>query len=83
MHIGVVSDTHRYKKFISKVVDVLHNTELIIHLGDNVQDVNDIKRIYTGSIINVKGNCDFNTDAPIERLEIINGKSFYNSWSYL
>lgn len=77
MHIGVVSDTHRYKKFISKVVDVLHSTELIIHLGDNVQDINDIKKVYTGTIINVKGNCDFNTDTPIERLEIINGKRFF------
>ncbi|APM40759.1 metallophosphoesterase [Clostridium kluyveri] len=77
MHIGVVSDTHRYKKFINKVVDVLYNTELIIHLGDNVQDVNEIKKIYTGSIINVSGNCDFNVDAPVERLEIISGKRFF------
>ena len=62
---------------MKKVVDVLYNTELIIHLGDNVQDANEIKRIYTGSIINVRGNCDFNVDAPSERLEVINSKRFF------
>ncbi|MFL0194195.1 metallophosphoesterase [Clostridium sp. WILCCON 0269] len=77
MQIGVVSDTHRYKKFMNKVVEALCNTELVIHLGDNVQDVQEIKKIYTGPVISVKGNCDFNVDVPGEKLEVINGKRFF------
>lgn len=77
MYIGVVSDTHRYKNCMKKVVDAFYNTKLIIHLGDNVQDVNEIRRIYSGPIINVRGNCDFDVDTPDERLEIISGKRFF------
>ncbi len=76
MQIGVVSDTHRYKQMVKKVMQVLNHMDLIIHLGDNVEDVKEIEKFYHGNIINVRGNCDFTVDVPPERIEIIEGKKF-------
>ncbi|MBV4446042.1 metallophosphoesterase [Clostridium tyrobutyricum] len=77
MKIGVISDTHGYNPSIKKIVKIFDNPDLIIHLGDNVGDVDYIRKVYSGKIINVRGNCDFSTDAPSERLEVIGGKRFF------
>lgn len=77
MRIGVISDTHRYTGVIKKVIKVFENPDVIIHLGDNVQDVSAIEAIYKGKIINVKGNCDFMPDGPGEIFEEIGGKKFF------
>ncbi|MCH3962752.1 MAG: metallophosphoesterase [Clostridium sp.] len=77
MRIGVISDTHRYAEIIKKAIKVFDNPDLVIHLGDNVQDVNIIEKLYRGRIINVSGNCDFSTHIPSERLEIIENKKFF------
>lgn len=39
MKIGVISDTHRYIGDAISLVNSLGNVNLIIHLGDNVEDV--------------------------------------------
>lgn len=39
MKIGVISDTHRYIGDATSLVNSLGNVNLIIHLGDNVEDV--------------------------------------------
>lgn len=57
-------------------MQVLNHMDLIIHLGDNVEDVKEIEKFYHGNIINVRGNCDFSVDVPPERIEIIEGKKF-------
>lgn len=77
MLIGVISDTHRYNWIIEKAVEPLKDVDLLIHLGDNVQDVNEISKYYKGNIINVKGNCDFSVNVPGERIEVIDGKRFF------
>lgn len=77
MKIGVISDTHRYTSIISKAIEVFDKPDLIIHLGDNVQDICSIEKFYKGRIINVRGNCDFSTDVPEERIEDIAGKRFF------
>ena len=38
---------------------------MLIHLGDNVEDIAIIKKYYKGRIINVKGNCDFSTSTRL------------------
>ena len=76
MQIGVISDTHGHKQMVKKVMQVLNHMDLIIHLGDNVEDVKEIEKFYHGNIINVRGNCDFTVDVPPERIEIIEGKKF-------
>ncbi|WP_446897677.1 metallophosphoesterase [Clostridium sp. LBM24168] len=77
MRIGVISDTHRYIAVIKKAIEAFYNPDLVIHLGDNVQDVNIIEKLYRGKIINVSGNCDFSVSVPSERVEIIEGKRFF------
>jgi len=75
--IGVISDTHRYKWVIEEAVKKLAGCDLLIHLGDNVQDVLEIEKYFKGRIINVKGNCDLSTALPSERTEIIDNKKYF------
>lgn len=77
MLVGVISDTHRYIWAIEAAVAALKDCEMIIHLGDNVQDVKEISKYYKGKIIGVRGNCDFTTTVPSERTEIIGGKKIF------
>lgn len=76
MLIGVISDTHRYTWIIKDIIEKLKSCDILIHLGDNVQDVDEISQYYDGPIINVKGNCDFAVDVPGEITENIEGKKF-------
>ena len=76
MLIGVISDTHRYKWVIEDAVEKMGEVDMIIHLGDNVQDVEEISKYFKGKIINVKGNCDFSKSVPAEIIEMIEGKKF-------
>lgn len=75
--IGLISDTHRYNWVIENAIKRLEGSDLIIHLGDNVQDIKEIKKYYKGKIINVKGNCDFSVEVPSEKVEIIENKIFF------
>lgn len=77
MLIGVISDTHRYNWVIENAVKKLGNPDILIHLGDNVQDIFEIKKYFKGRIINVKGNCDFSVEVPSEKIEIIENKKFF------
>lgn len=77
MLIGVLSDTHRCTWVFEKAVNALSGCDMLIHLGDNVQDVKEISRLFKGRIINVKGNCDFSTTVPEETTEIIEGKRIF------
>lgn len=75
--IGVVSDTHRNRYMIQTALENILNCDLVIHLGDNVQDVDEIAAKFKGKIINVKGNCDFSVSTASERIEIIEEKKFF------
>lgn len=77
MLIGIVSDTHRIKEYIKKACEYTKDCDLVIHLGDNIEDAAEIKQYYGGKIINVRGNCDFTKDVPSERIEIIENKKFF------
>ncbi|MBC2399910.1 hypothetical protein BD780_003188 [Clostridium tetanomorphum] len=77
MLIGVVSDTHRHTWIIERVMDKLENVDLLIHLGDNIQDVKDFSKLYKGRIISVKGNCDYSSSVPYDILEEIEGEKFF------
>lgn len=57
-------------------MEYLKNSDLIIHLGDNVQDTDIIAETFKGRIIKVKGNCDFSVFEPSEKVEIIENKKF-------
>lgn len=77
MLIGVISDTHRSMRAIQKVVKVVKDADVLIHLGDNVDDVKEISKHYKGEIINVRGNCDFSYNVPSERIVEIGGVKMF------
>lgn len=77
MKIGVISDTHRYVWVIENAIKKIGDVDVLVHLGDNVQDVKEIKKYYKGKIINVKGNCDFAVDVPSEKIEVIGDKRVF------
>ena len=71
MLLGVISDTHKHIGTIEKAMEKLKNTEMIIHLGDNVQDVREIEKRYNKEIVYVRGNCDFSFSTPEERVIVV------------
>lgn len=77
MLIGVTGDTHRCTWCINDAVKKLSDCDIIIHLGDNVEDVNEISKYYKGTIINVRGNCDYSQSVPCDKIEVIDGKKFF------
>ncbi len=77
MRIGVISDTHRNASSIELLGEKIKAVDVLIHLGDNVDDISIIKKHYKGQIINVKGNCDFSTKTPNDRVEDIGGKRIF------
>ncbi|MEW9096287.1 MAG: metallophosphoesterase [Clostridiaceae bacterium] len=77
MLIGVVSDTHRHTWILDRVMDKFTDVDLLIHLGDNIQDVKDFSKLYKGDIINVKGNCDYSNAVPSEIITEIGGYKFF------
>lgn len=78
MKVFVVSDTHgRINNFISHA-QKLDRPDLIIHLGDNVQDAYEIEKEMKVDTIVVRGNCDFvSNDIPSEKLLKIEGKKIF------
>lgn len=73
MLIGVVSDTHRDKGAIKKAAKELSDTDVLIHLGDNDSDIEELSKLYKNKIISVKGNCDFISNTPLELVEEFEG----------
>ena len=70
--ILVISDTHQDIKSLNDVINLNKDSDYIIHLGDNLSDIqkadlNDID----AKIISVKGNCDFSNfdGTKIEEIE--------------
>ena len=74
MLLGVISDTHKEIAYIRKAMKKLQGVDMLIHLGDNVVDVEEIEKTFKGPIINVRGNCDFSTKVPFERTMVLEGK---------
>lgn len=74
MVLGVVSDSHQSRFYLKRAFDILKDSDIIIHLGDNVSDAEYLRNIFNGRIIKVSGNCDFYEVAKTEILEEIAGK---------
>lgn len=77
MKAAVISDTHRGTYVFDKILKLIEDTDMMIHLGDNVEDAEKLKKSYKGRVINVRGNCDFITSVPADRIEIIEGKKVF------
>ena len=68
MLIAVLSDTHRYESYIKMAAKMCKDADVVLHLGDNVSDVEIIKKEIGKDVIFVKGNCDIERSAKVEQL---------------
>lgn len=75
MKIVVVSDTHGYVDGVVELINRLDDIDLVIHLGDYVDDAIDIKHSIDVKIEYIKGNCDVysKVDALKEKILKIEG----------
>lgn len=77
MLIAVVSDSHGDKNAIKKAIKKIGNADYLFHLGDNVKDIEEFSKQFSGRIVNVKGNCDFICNEVGERVVVIGKNKFF------
>lgn len=76
MLIAVVSDTHRENYCMDKVKKMISHADVLIHLGDNADDLDYIKEGFNGETYGVRGNCDFARGAKDELVIELEGVKF-------
>lgn len=77
MRIAVVSDTHGGKNSIELIKNYIKNSDVLIHLGDNIADLNSIKEGFDGKVFGVSGNCDYSSIFPTEQIIDIGKKKIF------
>lgn len=77
MKILVISDSHGDKYSLEKFTAKEKSTDMIIHLGDGLNEFEDI--MLNSKITNycAAGNCDFETTAPYTRIIIAADKRLF------
>lgn len=48
MRIAVISDTHRADKYIKLAKSLIKDADILIHLGDNIEDVDKLANGFKG-----------------------------------
>ncbi|MBE6063461.1 MAG: metallophosphoesterase [Clostridium butyricum] len=77
MVIAVISDTHRVKKYINLAKNIIKDADILIHLGDNIEDVELLEDGFSGEVYAVAGNCDFSARYPKEGIIEVNGRKIF------
>lgn len=77
MKVVVLGDSHGDTASIDMIGDTLREAELVIHTGDNYEDLTYIQNHYNPNAIGVRGNCDTQEDTVEETLEVIGGKRVF------
>lgn len=79
MKIAFIGDTHNSSYAIKLAMNCINNedVDVLIHLGDCTDDIEEISKYYKGKIYAVSGNCDFYSNYPNEQLLNIDGKSIF------
>lgn len=75
--IGVVSDTHGDISGAVIAMKKILPLDFIIHLGDYVEDGQLIEEKVGVPVIGIKGNCDFQSTLPEDRLLEIGDKKIF------
>ncbi len=90
MRIGVFSDSHGDISNARRFFDHLAPLDCLFHLGDYASDGDKVSKLFGCPLYAVRGNCDFRSDEPLERLVDLGGKRFllvhghqYYSWNAL
>jgi putative phosphoesterase len=77
MLIAVVSDTHRVAKYIKLTKELIKNADILIHLGDNTEDVQLLENNFNGKVYAVAGNCDYSRKYPKEGIIEVNSRKIF------
>lgn len=77
MKIAVISDTHRIKKYIELSKKYIEDADVLIHLGDDSADIEELTTDFKGEVYGVRGNCDHISTYPKENLLVIGGKKIF------
>ena len=78
MRLLVVSDTHGRTKNLKKVYLKQPKVDVFIHLGDGLDDIDSIDDVYSNcSFLKVKGNVDFSSSEPLEKLLVVEDKRIF------
>lgn len=77
MLIAVVSDTHRVGKYVNAVKKMIEHADILIHLGDNIEDAEELEKEFKGEVYIVAGNCDFSKKHPKDKIIDIEGNKIF------
>lgn len=81
--IAVISDTHRMGKYIEIGKRYIKGADVVIHLGDNSEDIEELTKDFKGVVYGVRGNCDLSNTYPTEQLVEIMGKKIFLTHGHL
>lgn len=76
MRIGVFSDTHGDISAAKRFFHSIAPLDYLFHLGDYAADGDKLAKLFVCPIYAVRGNCDYRSDAPLERQVDLGGKRF-------
>ena len=78
MRVLVLSDTHRnMARVVALMKEIKNEIDIIIHLGDNTEDAEFIRRHYNLPVYNVSGNCDSDISVPEDDLVFCGKKKIF------
>lgn len=63
--IVVLSDTHKNLKTISSILQIMEESDMVIHLGDHYSDMDIFAPILKDKLYRVHGNCDCGSQKEI------------------
>lgn len=76
MRIGVFSDSHGDISGAKRFFDSLAPLDCLFHLGDYAADGEKLSALFSCPVYAVRGNCDYRSNAPLERTVDLGGKRF-------
>ncbi|MGL5244919.1 MAG: metallophosphoesterase [Sarcina sp.] len=77
MLIAIVSDTHNITSVMKKIKKLIANADVLIHLGDNIIDLEYLSVDFKGKVYGVRGNCDYENEGVLEQVIELNEKKIF------
>lgn len=76
MRIGVFSDSHGDISNARRFCESVAPLDCLFHLGDYAADADKLSKLFACPAYTVRGNCDYRSDQPLERVVDLGGKRF-------
>ena len=74
----IISDSHGNVKGVDDLLPLVAENDYLIHLGDGVTDIRELRDAYPNKVYFCAGNCDFYSQYPTEGvLEVGGVRIFY------